>query len=83
MNAGLVTEHAQRNVATARALLPAMMCHIAEALGSIACSSLPVKDQAKVELICIGRTISKEVHELSFTFSEFLFVEAKVVWVFI
>ncbi|VDK70476.1 unnamed protein product [Litomosoides sigmodontis] len=50
LNAGLVTEHAQRNLATARALLPAMMCHIAEALGSIACSSLPVKDQAKADL---------------------------------
>ncbi|VDO71713.1 unnamed protein product [Onchocerca flexuosa] len=49
LNAGLISEHAQRNLATARALLPAMMCHIAEALGNIACSSLPVKDQAKVE----------------------------------
>lgn len=48
LNAGLVSEHAQRNLATARALLPAMMCHIAEALGSIACSSLPIKDQAKL-----------------------------------
>ncbi|MCP9257062.1 hypothetical protein DINM_000303 [Dirofilaria immitis] len=50
LNAGLVSEHAQRNLATARALLPAMMCHIAEALGSIACSSLPIKDQAKADL---------------------------------
>ncbi|EJD76683.1 hypothetical protein LOAG_16442 [Loa loa] len=50
LNAGLISGHAQRNLATARALLPAMMCHIAEALGSIACSSLPVKDQAKADL---------------------------------
>uniref|UniRef100_A0AAF5PSW9 Erythroid differentiation-related factor 1 n=3 Tax=Wuchereria bancrofti TaxID=6293 RepID=A0AAF5PSW9_WUCBA len=50
LNAGLNSEHAQRNLATARALLPAMMCHIAEALGNIACSSLPVKDQAKADL---------------------------------
>ncbi|VDK83568.1 unnamed protein product [Onchocerca ochengi] len=50
LNAGLMSEHAQRNLATARALLPAMMCHIAEALGNIACSSLPVKDQAKADL---------------------------------
>lgn len=48
LNVGLTGGHAQRNVATARALLPAMMCHIAEAIGNIACSSMPMKDQAKV-----------------------------------
>ncbi|VDN03422.1 unnamed protein product [Thelazia callipaeda] len=50
LNAGITSEHGLRNLATARALIPAMMCHIAEALGNIACSSLPIKDQAKADL---------------------------------
>ncbi|CAG9540507.1 unnamed protein product [Cercopithifilaria johnstoni] len=64
LNAGLVSEHAQRNQATARALLPAMMCHIAEALGSIACSSLPVKDQAKADLKRCYRDKQIKAHAL-------------------
>ncbi|VDK44712.1 unnamed protein product [Gongylonema pulchrum] len=50
LNAGMTAGHAQRNLATARALIPSMMCHIAEAVGNIACSPLPIKDVAKSDL---------------------------------
>lgn len=57
LNTKAETEMGRRNLTTARALLPAVMCHIAESLGCIACASAAEKDQAKVKLsIKLSRT---------------------------
>ncbi|VDN55808.1 unnamed protein product [Dracunculus medinensis] len=62
LNSGQITENARRNIATARSLLPAMLCHAAEAIGNIACSSLNSKIEAEVLLTFFkGRCFFKKI----------------------